>query len=623
MDAGQNRGFVLHVLSVAVGAAIAAPATAIDFEVGDGWKGSWTSSFSVGSSFRARDRDPRLYGKADGALVGLTNGSGNNTIDEGELNYGKGDAFSTPIKLISEVEVKKNELGFLLRGKAWDDYTLTHGDATFGNQNNGYNGYNFATNRLGSPRPLSDNGFEPLNRYKGVYLLDAYAYDTFDIHNQPLQVRVGNQVVNWGESLFIQGINQINPIDVPSFHKPGAQLKEVFLPVPIVFANQSLGEYGGFDLFYQVKWADTPVDMGCGNYWAVAAGNIGYSPGPCNNAVTLVGSNPFGVDANAYVKTIDGRKPKSAGELGAAYRFTSQALDTEFGLYGMQIHSRTPVVSVQFGQGGTASPFAAEWDYPEDIRVFGISASTNILGWSVGSELSRRNNVPAQIDGNDLLLAGLGAGGALPFAAGLSIPFGPVGPLAVAAHRGPTGYLPGYTRTHVTQFQLNTVKAGNRILGADQYILVAEAGFQWNGLPNYKTDPNALRYNRPFIFGPGPSPLFGGAPCMALNISAEGCQNDGYATPFAWGYRLKLDLTYNDVFRGVSLTPNIFWSQDVSGWSVDNQFAQARYALGLGLKFTYARNYTLDLNYTTYNHNANYDPLRDRDFISFNLAVGF
>jgi len=82
-------------------------------------------------------------------------------------------------------------------------------------------------------------------------------------------------------------------------------------------------------------------------------------------------------------------------------------------LYGMQIHSRTPVVSVQFGQGGTASPFAAEWDYPEDIRVFGISASTNILGWSVGSELSRRNNVPAQIDGNDLLLAGLGAGGAL------------------------------------------------------------------------------------------------------------------------------------------------------------------------------------------------------------------
>ena len=316
------------------------------------------------------------------------------------------------------------------------------------------------------------------------------------------------------------------------------------------------------------------------------------------------------------------RKPSNAGEYGAAYRFTVDPLDTEFGLYGMQIHSRTPIVSIQFGRGGTASPFAAEWDYPEDIRVFGLSASTNILGWSVASELSRRNNVPAQIDGNDLLLAGLGAGGALPFAAGVSIPFGPVGPLAVASRSG-NGYLPGYTRTHVTQFQLNTVKAGNRILAADQYIFIAEAGFQWSGLPDYRTDPNALRYNRPFIFGPGPSPLFGGAPCSALNISAEGCQNDGYTTPFAWGYRLKLDLTYTDVFRGVSLTPNVFWSHDVSGWSVDNQFAQARHALGLGLKFTYERNYTLDLNYTMYNHDANYDPLRDRDFISFNLAVAF
>jgi hypothetical protein len=184
--------------------------------------------------------------------------------------------------------------------------------------------------------------------------------------------------------------------------------------------------------------------------------------------------------------------------------------------------------------------------------------------------------------------------------------------------------LPGYTRANLTQLQINTIKAGNAFLGGDQYIFIAEAGFQWNNLPDYKKDPNALRYNRAFIFGAGSAPGYGGDTCTAgLNTTPEGCDNDGYVSKFAWGYRLKLDVTYNDVFAGVAVTPSVFWSHDVEGVSADSQFNEDRQTLALGVKFSYNKRYTLDLGATMFNHDAKYDPLRDRDFYSASFNAAF
>lgn len=629
MSQGMHIRARQKTLAALLAAAWSAPGWAGSFELGDGWNGSWSASASLGSSWRASHRDSRLYGQADGALIGLTNGTGANTIDAGNLNYDKGDRYSTPFKLFGEVELKKGDLGFLLRGKAWYDDALENGKVRLGSQNNGYNGYTFSPTggSIGARRALSDDGFERLNRFKGVYLLDAYAYDTFDVNGLPLQVRAGNQVVNWGESLFIQGLNQINPIDVPSFRKPGAQLKEVFLPVPILFASQSLGSFGSVEGFWQAQWKNTPIEAGCGNYWAVADGNISANPGRCNSAVTLAGSEPFGLAANAYVPTTKGREAKNSGEFGLAYRFNSDALDTEFGFYGMQIHARIPVVSIRFGNTGTPSPFSALWEYPEKMKIVGVSASTNLFGWSVGAEISHARNVPAQIDGNDLLLSGLAAGGALaPLGIPAGTPLGPNGTRAVAALAG-DGYVAGYTRATKTQLQLNTVKAGNRILGADQYVFIGEVAFQTNNLPDYKKDPSALRYNRPFIFGAGSHAAYGGDTCnpaAPMNVpGSEGCANDGYVSKRAWGYRLRLDLTYNDLIPGIAVQPSIYWAHDVSGYSVDSQFSEGRRTIAVSTKFSYAKKYSFELGGVHYNRNAKYDPLRDRDSLFVNAAYTF
>jgi hypothetical protein len=102
-----------------------------------------------------------------------------------------------------------------------------------------------------------------------------------------------------------------------------------------------------------------------------------------------------------------------------------------------------------------------------------------------------------------------------------------------------------------------------------------------------------------------------------------GCKNDGYITDMAWGYRLRVSADYLNAFNsGVTVTPSVFWSQDVEGISMDPQFIEDREILGLGLKFTYNKRYVLDLAMVDY-ADKNFDPLFDRDYYSASVSVTF
>ena len=55
---------------------------------------------------------------------------------------------------------------------------------------------------------------------------------------------------------------------------------------------------------------------------------------------------------------------------------------------------------------------------------------------------------------------------------------------------------------------------------------------------------------------------------------------------------------------------------------MDPTFNEGRQTLGLGLKFTYNKRYTLETNYVSYT-DKNYDPLFDRDYYSASVGVTF
>ncbi|MOA29959.1 hypothetical protein D3C78_1510070 [compost metagenome] len=69
--------------------------------------------------------------------------------------------------------------------------------------------------------------------------------------------------------------------------------------------------------------------------------------------------------------------------------------------------------------------------------------------------------------------------------------------------------------------------------------------------------------------------------------------------------------------------PSLFLGQDVDGVSLDNQFNEGRLTLGAGVRFDYLKEHSLEFNYVTFNNDAEYDPLRDRDYYSVNYSYKF
>ena len=193
-------------------------------------------------------------------------------------------------------------------------------------------------------------------------LLDAYVYGSFDVGDSDLQLRLGNQVVNWGESIFIQGVNQINPIDVPAARRAGAEIKEILLPVWAAYANWGF-DFGSVEAFYQLE-VEQHVDRRLRHVLVRRpCALISADPGVCNS-VTVVGGQ-LGTAAAGHRVAADrrssgpqsmaaGDRPVRPAGQGPASRATaassasrsvsrSRSIDTEFGLYAMNIHSRMPV----------------------------------------------------------------------------------------------------------------------------------------------------------------------------------------------------------------------------------------------------------------------------------------
>ncbi len=403
-----RRNTVLATVIGTVLATYAGSATALEFEFDNGARLNWNTTLSVGASWRAEDPSRLLYTVPTAHCSAATRGRcrsarrlrrrtaspATRPPSSANLNYDSGDMFGMPFKLLSDVELKKGNFGGLVRIKAWYDYAQNENKVNVGNQANNYNGARpglgpYATGPYGPCTPatpagvpclpysspgnnnwpketLSDSGFEDEQQFDNLMLLDAYVYGSFDVGDTNLQLRLGNQVVNWGESVFIQGVNQINPIDVPAARRAGAELKEILLPVWMAYANWGFN-FGSVEAFYQFQWNNTSVD-GCGTYWATVETIISTSPGKCNSATVItsvlggaapgtttpligqLGSNPFAQGNGLYVPLVKGKEPSDSGQFGFAFRFPVDKIDTEFGLYFMNIHSRLPIIS---GVAGT------------------------------------------------------------------------------------------------------------------------------------------------------------------------------------------------------------------------------------------------------------------------------
>jgi len=585
-------------LALAVALGTAAPAYAVNFNIGE-IEGQFDSSMSIGASWSTTDRDMDLVGINNGG-TGYTQ-----TGDDGRLNFKKGETFSKIFKGVHDLELRYRDSGAFIRGKYWYDFELKDESRLF--------------------KDISDSNRKEAAQSSGAQILDAFLYHNYSVGDLPGTVRIGRQVVSWGESTFIgNSINSINPLDAAAFRRPGAEIKEGLIPVNMFYISQSLTDRLSMEAFYQLEWDQTIADN-CGTFFAVDVVQDG-----CNNNYHVGTYSPAlgqlaglaGLFGQGFDYTTEGivlpragdRDASDSGQFGLALRWLGDT--TEYGAYFMNYHSRTPNLSTQSAGLDTAAqlgaimanagPFAMQaaqavmlgngsyyLEYPEDIQLYGLSFSTTLpTGTAWSGEISYRPNAPLQLNTQDVTRALLN-----PVAPGTS----PIDSSFGSENRG-------YNRKEITQIQTTFTHFFDQVLGAGRVTVVGEIGYAHVGGLESTSE---LRYGRDAIYGSVDDPL-------ALADYGD----DGFVTANSWGYRLRALADYNNVFAGVNLTPNISFSHDVDGYGPNGLFNEGSKAVSVGVDAVYQNMYTASLSYTDF-FGGDYNTLVDRDFLAFSVGVNF
>ncbi len=610
-----------RILAAVIPLVMASQAQSYEFYT-SGIEGSFDSEVSMGSSWRVEKQDDKLLAQGN--------------FEDGNANFSKGDAFSQVFKGSHDLQMSYQNFGGFVRGKYWYDTALNDNNVDYGHTPTATIGTSandpLSVNQAGESR-LDDSEFNDLSKFSGAKILDAFVYGEFTVLNMPLDIRLGKQVVSWGESTFIMGgVNAINPVDVNGFTRPGAEIKEVLLPVNMAYSNLGLSESLSFEAFYQLEYQES-VLPGCGTY---------FSP----NDYISDGCNVLDLTAqNASLQRSEDSTPDSDGQFGLSFRYVSEALsDTEFGLYFMNIHSRTPTgngvkssltieqqvaigeaagtdyiinnaanpfsptaqeLAVAQAVGGqtaagavvnTSSYFVA---YPEDIQIVGVSFSSNIGSVAFSGEVSYQQDFPIQVNATQLVVGTLEGNTNSLSALGMSSSI--LDAELNAVEEG--GVVQGHREFDVYQAQFTAIKFIDRFLGADRFTLIAEAGYTF--IDDFNEGSDEIKFGRSGIFD------------LPEN-------DEGFITQSAWGYRTLIEGEYSDVFFGVNLKPSVAWNHDVEGYSPQNGsgFGEGEQSVDVSLDADYLSTYKASISYTQF-MGGDYNEVSDRDFASISVGMQF
>lgn len=329
--------------------------------------------------------------------------------DDGDRNFDKG-IVENRLDVLSEFDLSyKRRHGFRVSGAFWYD------DAYSGT----LDGSSLATsNHLENGQPAQGLSSYAKRYYRGPSgeFLDSFVFTGFDIGEIPVNVKFGRVTQYWGESLLLGGI--INGVSYgqssvdaqKAFAMPGTEAKELFRPR------------------YQAYVQSLPTKT-----LSVAAQYfLEYDAARLPEGGTYLGANDplqFGGESLVIAPGVPGvrfRKgadisPDNSGEWGVAVRWSPEWLQGTLGAYYRNTSDIIPQVLVRPATGNYYL------NYGGDVNLLGVSLSKEILGISVGSELSYRWNMPLVSD------------------TVLVIPGGPPGTIASLPGNGETGGARGNT----------------------------------------------------------------------------------------------------------------------------------------------------------------------------------
>jgi Protein of unknown function (DUF1302) len=583
-------------IAVAAAAALASlNAHAVRMTTETGTEIDFSSTISLGVQVRLgkplRDTVSNDNGGAVpvGAPLGsLLNGAGNDGAanpdfnflngDDGNLNYKRGDVTSLALKGTHEFGLKTTDWRALARATWVKDFKA--GDTQ-------------RTELSSEARKIAVNNFT---------MLDAWVSKDFKIlDDRNATLRVGNQVMSWGEDIFIiGGINSINAFDLRKLHTPGTLVKEILRPAPMVSLNMGLTDTLSAEAYYQWRWNAFRFDpvgtffsgadvVGAGQRPAYIPSSVlsGFGlcvpPAPCGDIGAGIqdGINvvPFEAD----------KKPPKGKQFGLSMRFKPKGADTEYALYFERYHDKLPFTTLFTDPAYAAYNVATIGyvnEYGKDKNLFGASFNTKAGPVAVGGEISYRPRDSVAIDG--------------------SVPF--TGPYSIfdPANADANGRITvrGYKeekkiQAHLTALYFTEVNAASgqlvKALGAAEGTLLAEVA-----VTHY---PNLQIGSVPYLIFP----------------SYEN------PTKTSWGYAFEFDLSYPRVWGSDwNLTQVTVFTHDVGGISPNTlPFVKGRKSLFLGLNFDNSSVWKAQLGYAAFFGGGLSNIVRDRDNFSASLSYNF
>lgn len=589
-------------------------------------QGSFDSTIAVGFGVRLLNQDCSLVGDPTSACGAQANVAQYSNGESGNLNYNKGDAFTTYLKGTHELLLKLPEgWKFMARGSWFHDFKATDTERT----------------------QLEPDAKHQLTR--DLNILDFWFSRDFALGGQRARVRVGNQVQNWGESVFAAGgINVTNQLDLQKLLIPGTQVKEAVLPAPMFSFATGLGHGVNLDAYYQFYWFRNRVppvgsyfstdfdtfDKGRQplylntqnfNFGGVNAASVARSlvasgalPGPARTLGTIhqVQNLIFAGDPSvagfntAAFPFVDDLRPKNTGQYGVALHYRPEGKSLDVGFYYIKYHDKNPVLE-------SLANGTERWDFLRGRELYGLSTNFPLGDWAIGWELSYRPR-------DAITLGGC---------------FNPGGPLDANTNAVVGINCPGWIDRHKYQMhlteQINIIPANYptilKVLGGPQ-TAVFTAEEVWVRYPG--VSPSA-RYFRtingvPVVQAPDPTYAFFTensviGPTGVLTAGTAGNSNSvGYTADFNWTYD-------GTIIPGWQVTPGNTFSQSVHGTTPNEQlqFAEGAKADTVYLIFTQnptkgGRSWIAGLNYVRFfGGDPIRQPLKDRDFIGGYVSYNF
>ena len=585
---------------------------AADFRAGS-VEGLFDLTAAYGVGVRVEDVNEELVAVANGGK----RDSANN--DDGDLNYDRG-IISNALRLNADLTLVWKQFGAYVRGFALYDYE------------------NQDVER--ERTPLSNDARDILGKDAG--LLEHYVFMSLTPGGMPVIFRLGDQVLNWGESKFVRdGVDIINPLDFATLGQPVTPARDLFIPLGMLWGAANITEHVSVEGFYQYEWKPvgvTPV----GSYFS---SNDLFGADGVNFAMLGAGQfSDLGTDLDAafglpagtlgfdrdFMK-LPGLQVEDADD-GGQFGFTVSTFmpgtnATRISAHLVRYHSRLPIISgrtasqqaidqtsqadvdalavslvpayVSTGLTPGEAASAAEQtagslttsgyanqagyvvEYPEDITMLGLSFSTATArrGLLLSGELSHHRDFPFQLNLGDV------------FAATLSpIEFNGAG--SSLGSFGADANVKGYSRHDRTQATLGLTQFFGPRFGAAQ--TAANADF-------------AMVYVHDM---PGSS-----EPQLQATLPP---------TATSWGYRLGGSLIYNGVFGGLTLVPALLWTHDVNGVTPAplGTFLEDRKSITAALGVSFINQWTANLSVTNF-LNSSESLIRDRDLVRFRVSYNF